>query len=637
MKETWDFIMARLAEGWPPAAVIAIALVFYLVFFPEKAEKVGLWIKTPLFKFFKWCARSYISSTISTSISDFVNKDLLQRFDDATLPKVKVKFNLIKTTEEINLLEKKTIIRLNESNDQTRNKLAAAALTIPKVVCPHIRSNLDVEVNKAIDLAVLRKFADRFGNHGSLIYKEKFLDPEVITNPTVAELIQKLLRIDKVGFLISIFANELNYVGKGAYARTDISNKTADVISFLNYLLKIAERKEHEESELSFRSNTINVDLLLLALTDKARQFGVEPYRRRLKHNFREGSESTYIVAFPPSWDFLGDVLKSISVDQRFSIINTYNLGKSRKDSQKVRISLVRANETYSDVTFGDHLGDIGLNVGTRLRGMVTHVSAQNAVVNVSGLNAFIKKEECDWFALGTCSESLIEGDEYDFEVKDIVLSTGSIELTRRFQEKDPWKDVDVPAVGDIVKVTVDDDFGPFLTGKTAEGLEVRIPNGELCWGEPSLADVSKLIGATNEVVIVAVQPSSRLLRGSLKRVPAKSWTEVKNRVPEGTEILGTVIDTNPQYATIELAPGLTGRVGKESFLAAGHEFRDFQNNLATGSKLEVVVQKIWAGRKKISLELKRNLANRALPSADLVEPIDHKIVRMPSRVSRKL
>lgn len=638
MKDWWAIGTELYEKGVPIVAIVAVMLLVYVLMFPEKAEKVGLWLKTPFFKLFKWCGRSYVSSAVGTSVSDFLNKELLKRFDHASFSKVKVKFNLIRSTEEVNLLQNTMIIRLNTSNDQTRNKLAAASLAIPKVVCPYIRSNLDKEVNKAIDLAVLRKFADRLGHDGSLFYKENFLDPEVLSNPTVSELVAKLNRIDKTGYFISIFANELNYVGKGIYGRSDITNKTADVVGFLNYLLAIAEREEGDDTELSYRSTSINVNILLLARLDKVHQFGAEPYRQRLKRNFREGSESTYIVAFSHSWEFLVDVLKAISVDQRFSIINTYDLGRKNLPSnyEKVRISLVRANETFSDTTFSEHLEEIGLRVGDRLPGTITHLSTQNAVISISGLNAFIKKEECDWFALESCSEEFIEGDEYDFQIKDIVLSTGSIELTRRFPENDPWKDVRVPEVGDIVEVNIIDDLGIFLTARTNEGLEVRIPNVELCWGEDSMEDVTNLLGSTTKVVIVAQQPQNRLLRGSLKRLPAKSWGEVRDRFPKGAETLGTVIATNPQYATFELAPGFTGRVSKESFLEAGNEFQDFQNNFPIGTKLEVVVQKVWTGRKKISLELKRNLMKRALPAREPIDPVEHKIVRMPNRVRRR-
>ncbi len=574
----------ELIKDWGIWAVL-IMLIVLILQNPERIEKIKLHIIKPFFSMFRWFARSFITRTINVNVTEFINKDLLLLLDSSLAKKVRIKLNILSTKEEIQLKKNKIIIRLKEDDDQTKNILTAANLAIPMVVCPLIRTNIDRKLGKAIDLTVLKKLADKLGSHARFVYKKNFFDPELIEDPTINELIQKLIRIDKKGFFISIFANELNYIGEGLFARSDISNRTAEVIDFLNFLIAIAERGVGSSQELVFRSNGFGVGILLLAKTDRAVSEGLTPYLHRIRKNIYYGCESIYIVSFPPAWGFLKDLLSTVKGDRRYNIVNTYNLKDNQNiNGEQTKIALLRPNKLFTDQSLDTHLKEQGIGVGSVIEGIVTDVSVENAVVKFWGLNGYIRKSETSWYSNVSCSNELNLNETYNFIIKNIDYSLGNIELSRKFDENDPWKNTSIPNVGDVIEVVPQDESDFFIYCLSDNGLEVKLPKNEFVWGEILQSDILNIIGKKIKVLVLLVQTNQRLIRVSLKQLSPNPWEEINERFPKGKSLTGKVVEIHENHVSVEIEKDIIGRVPRESFYVAGYEYKDFNKNLVNVS-----------------------------------------------------
>jgi hypothetical protein len=613
--------------------IVLIAILLLIVAEPERAQKLKTLVVTPFFYLWRLFARAFISGKISVPVTKFINNDLLAYLDGVEEKRVKVKLNFIRDSEELKRKGNKIIVRLREDDDQTKNILRTASIIIPTVVCPFVRTNIDKELSKAIDLTVLRKLAGKLGKRGDFIYKLHFLDPELLSDPSINSHIQQLLRVDRKGLFISIFSNELHYLGEEMFANADRSNRTADVLSFLEFLIKIAERDERTFQELTFHSKSINLAIVLLAISEKAATHGVDPYIKRVRKEFYEGSESVYLIAYKKAWSFLTRLLKTVRHDDRYRIAKTYDLLQLDKQPTTIRISLIRTEPAYSDKSFSSHIKELGILNGSIVEGKVMDVSFDRATVGFSGLTAFVKKSECSWYTTISCTNEFDVDQKYSFKIKSINFANGSIELTRRFDDDDPWIHAHVPAVGDIVEIVPQVPLDLHIVCRTEDGLEVKVPNSEVVWGELSEADVINVIGQRLQAKILLVQEEGRLIRASLRQVLPNPWEEIHRRFPVGSKMLGTVRTINPEFVTVEISDGVVGRVPKESFRTAGHEYKDFVTNLVTGQKLEVEVKRVWIGKQKISLELSRNLDGRAVSSnGDTDNQKEHVIVKMKNK-----
>lgn len=603
-------ILTTLQKWGIPSLLLLV--IFLFIQNPERAEKLSILVTRPFYILFKWFAKSHIANNISSHVSAFVNKDLLSFFDNSLSQKVKIKVTFIENKSDIILKKDTLILRLKEDNDQTKNILTAANLAIPNIICPLIRTNINKEINKAIDLTVLKKFAEKLGNHAKLLYKITFLDPELVENPEVNSLIEQLIRIDKKGFFISIFINELNYLGEGIFANSDRGNRTDEVINFLNFLLTIAEREIGEINNLSFQSQSFGVGIILLAKSETANRKGLTPYLQRLIKHFYEGSDSVYIVAFPKAWNFLKNLISAIGEDRRYSNINIYKFKNTQiANFGETKIALVRINKVFSDQSLEQHLQELSLSTGSMIRGFVTDLSIDNAVVSFSNLTGYIKKAECNWYSIMSCEDELKINHSYDFKIKKIDLAMGNIELTRRFETNDPWKTANIPKEGEIIEVVPKSNTEYYLNCLTKENIEVKLPVSEIIWGEVLPHNITEIIGKNIQVKVLLIQVNERLIRVSHRQLFTNPWEEIKKNFLPDTTIMGSVVAINPNYVNVEISPGIIGRVTKESFYAAGNEYSDFENNLLIGQKLEVVIQKVWIGKEKISLELKRNIKTR--------------------------
>ena len=297
-----------------------VIVIFLLVQKPDRAEKLKVLILVPLFRLFKWGSRQYLASKVGSATTEFFNSHVTRFIP--SIPDVKVRIKWVSSASDPVLSEDGTVIlRLEETNDQTRNILSAALVALPQVVCATLRSNIQQYAEAAIDLTILRKLAERLGRHAKPVFQRYFLEPEIESSQKTADLFGRLVEIDEQGIFVPIFLEELNILGETIYASADTNDKTESINAFLEFLLTVARREIGEEIDLNHFSEDFSVGIMLIAKTWKAATEGIVPFLTHIDVRLRKGCESIYVVAFPQSVAFVKRITSAVDAEQRLSVV----------------------------------------------------------------------------------------------------------------------------------------------------------------------------------------------------------------------------------------------------------------------------------------------------------------------------
>ncbi|MCB0723234.1 MAG: S1 RNA-binding domain-containing protein [Ignavibacteriae bacterium] len=595
--------------------IFSLVVIYLIIEDSDRIEKLKSNVFYPFFKFFKFFPNKYIASEISSQITAFLNKEVIKKIPNS--PKVKVKIRwVINPDDPIFKKNGVLILRLKHDDDQTKNVLSAGLMVIQQTTCSYIRENIDTNILKAIDLSLLTKLANKLGNHGKVVNKKFFLDPELSNEKLISDLYSKIIEVDKGGYFIPIFINELEIAGEGIYSSGDYSDKSRDVVSLLDYLLTVAKRKVGTQIKLSFVNMTFNFGIILLAKTAKQESQGLVPYINSLNVHLRKGAQHIYIVSFPPAKSFFKKFIDHLKKDKRLNLqlLSTNSSLEITQDYTKkteISIAFLTKDEVHYDSNFNNVIDELGILKDSILEGVVVDISIDFAVVKVNDFDCYITVDECSWYRVDSCSDSLSMGDVLNFKVIEIDYSIGSVLLSRKLDENDPWKQNEVPEIGDKIDVEITNVLQASFKGVLENGLEAYIPKREISWIELPEDELLQYVGKKFNMIVTDKVDSERALVCSLRDLEPDPWKNIHKEYFVGRELNGKIIEINEFNVLLDIGNNLTGRIPSIYLKESGYEFADYMNNLVIGQGLEVFVSKVFLGRKYIRLNLTRNKSKR--------------------------
>lgn len=578
-------------------------LLFLIVQDPNRAFKLKSLILTPFFKLFRWFKRAYVANEVAHNINTFFSKELAGQT-------VNVKINWVKNSEDPIFQSGNLIILMKKEEDQTRNILTATKYALPQVICPIFRHHIKSTFVSAIDLTLLQKLADKLGNHGKFVFKKYFLNPELETDAEINSILIKLLKIDRYGIFTTIFLNELDHAGEGLYADSNLTDRSAELITFINFLYTISEREIGEEIELVNLSDIFKVSVILLAKSQVASKRGLIPYLRRLNINLEKGTNSIYIIAFPQAFNFLNKFIEVIDGNQRVTLEKQFSTKESSYSVNKtsINIALLRRNQIYTNESFVKKIQASEIVIGKLVQGTVIDCSRDEALISFLGIDGTIKKQECSWLSFINCNDILEVGAVREFIVKKIDTNSGNISLSLKVAENDPWKLITVPNVNENIelKIITYDFFN--LKCLYENLLEINIPVNEISWHSPNEEDKENLLNKVITAKVIKITPEDRIIECSIRQLEKDPWPKIHETLKTDTEFNGKVCEVNEHFVRVKIDNGLIGKIPKESLIQAGHEYANYRENLVTGQGIDVVVTKVFLNKRWIRLELKRNL-----------------------------
>lgn len=606
MNEVTGILNIVLKYGVPGALVIAFLIVLHK---PERLDAFRASLLLPLFRLFKWGSKQYIASKVSSTTTRFMNSYLAQEIP--SLNEVTIRVKWVNSPSDPVLTDDGTVVlRMRNTNDQTKNALMATRLAIPHIVCPTIRGNLDSITEVAMDLTILHRLADRLGKHARPVFQRCFLAPELEKTTEISNLFKQFVELDYSGLFTVIFLEELWLLGEDLYTAGDTRDRSEAVRAFLEFLLGIVRREHHAHVQLDYCSPDFNVGVILLAESRKAETEGVLPYVSRVDKIIKLGCDSIYIISFPAASSFLRRVIKAIEGDDRLSLVDHC---KVRRGQQRLEgdgfseIAFLSVNKVFVNTAFPERLKVSGLSEGDIAEGTVIDVAKTAALVDVQGMNGVVSIAQSAWHAVHDCREVMAPQNRRNFLIISIDQERKRLLLSRRLPQDDPWHSKEIPEVGERINATIVSAHSRYLFANLDSGIEVRIARDDLAWLENQCPTDDELIGSTRAVVVCARDDINRGITCSLKLAEPDPWPDIHKAFPPGTPFRATVVEVGSELVIVDLPEGLSGIIPGEALRRAGHEYTDYENTLVPGQGLDVVVSKIFLKKRKIRLDLSRN------------------------------
>ena len=156
---------------------VLVVIIILIVQNPDRADKLQTMILTPLFRCFRVGTKQYIAAKVSSTVNEFIKRDVCSILSSHTKSKIQVKW-VINTERPAFKQDGTLVLRMQETNDQYRNIISAAQAALPYSICTTIRPVINNQQIRAIDLTILKKLSERLGKRATVIFNKYFLSPE---------------------------------------------------------------------------------------------------------------------------------------------------------------------------------------------------------------------------------------------------------------------------------------------------------------------------------------------------------------------------------------------------------------------------------------------------------------------------
>ncbi|MHB8232522.1 MAG: 30S ribosomal protein S1 [bacterium] len=289
---------------------------------------------------------------------------------------------------------------------------------------------------------------------------------------------------------------------------------------------------------------------------------------------------------------FLGKVLdlKVISVDKK-----SCNVIVSRRKVIEDEIKKLKEN-VLTDIKEGDEL-----------EGIVKNITDYGVFVDLGGMDGLIYITDISWKRISHPTEILSLGQKINVKVIKYDEEKRRVSLGYKQLFVDPWQNImDRHKPGDIVEGVIINitDYGAFV--ELDDDIEGLIHLSEMSW-EKKQIDLKTFLtkGQRVKASILSIEPETRKLSLSLKRLTESPWNLLKDKYPAGKIVEGTVKNIYEFGVSVELEENLEGYVKQNDFSwtkRTKHPHELFKQ----GEKIKAIVLSIDEEKQRIYLGIKQ-------------------------------
>ncbi|HYF04300.1 MAG TPA: S1 RNA-binding domain-containing protein [Patescibacteria group bacterium] len=214
------------------------------------------------------------------------------------------------------------------------------------------------------------------------------------------------------------------------------------------------------------------------------------------------------------------------------------------------------------------------INVGDIIEGRVSSVASFGVFVDMGGVEGLIHVSRLSHQRVENPADIVKKGDTIRAVVVEVNPEKKRIGLSRRELEESPWTNAanDYPA-GTTVKGIVKrlTNFGAYV--EVRPGVEGLLRTSELSWAQ-RVSQASDVLteGQEIEAYVLSVSEEQRTLALSLKKLQENPWPGIAERIPQGTEITGTIKHVAPQGAIVTVAEDVDGFLPRSKQFAQGNK-----------------------------------------------------------------
>lgn len=197
-----------------------------------------------------------------------------------------------------------------------------------------------------------------------------------------------------------------------------------------------------------------------------------------------------------------------------------------------------------------------------------------------------------------------------DLEVRLIDFSVGNplkivasrrviLEEAKKIIEDAAWENI---KVGDVVKAEVKrfTNFGAFADINGVDGL---IHLSQISWNHVKSADSVLEKGQVVDVKIIEADREKNRISLSIKALTPEPWSNIEEKYPEGSAVLGKVVRISDFGAFVELEPGVDGLVHISKI--SNERINNPADVLNIGDEVKAIILSVDAENKKIALSIR--------------------------------
>lgn len=245
------------------------------------------------------------------------------------------------------------------------------------------------------------------------------------------------------------------------------------------------------------------------------------------------------------------------------------------------------------------------LHEGDVREGVITRLAPFGAFVELApGVEGLAHLSELSWSRVAQADEAVSVGDRVRVKIMGIAKGDKGvrISLSLKAVTDDPWKDAAARLpVGELTsgKVTRLAPFGAFV--EVLPGVEGLVHLSELSY-EKRVMKAEEIVtpGEIVNVKIKEVEPEKRRISLSLRDAAGNPWDNVRETLPLGADITGTVEKRAPFGLFVTLSPGITGLL-PNAVIQASPARRNLER-LNPGDPVAVRVRALDEQARRISL-----------------------------------
>lgn len=316
---------------------IAIIFIIYILLNPDKAESLVAKI-AKLFSYFSMRAeRRSIAASIQSKIRAY-------RKDNAVgdIMKHGIKFKWVTGEQNSSYIDgDDVIVIMSHHRNDAENFLNAVLQYAETAVLPDVQNNIPASVLSPIILVMQDKIISEQRPEAMPLFKKTIMHNETKKNPSINHTIERLRQLDREGWFIQIYLNEIQYVGSRLYELTD-KQKSEVLNKFLQFLITITERTPTYDVPLSFKNEIFGLNIMLVAKLENIKMENIEAYTNRAKQAAIDEFDSIYVAGRGPNTDFIGKVIDAIKAKNIVTHMWTRKYKRKNKYGTAIVLALFR-------------------------------------------------------------------------------------------------------------------------------------------------------------------------------------------------------------------------------------------------------------------------------------------------------
>lgn len=227
-------------------------------------------------------------------------------------------------------------------------------------------------------------------------------------------------------------------------------------------------------------------------------------------------------------------------------------------------------------------------------------------VANYKGVRVFIPASQVDIRFANDRSD--LVGKELEVRLIDFLIEGNLriiasrrviLEEAKKVIEDAAWENI---SVGDVVKAEIKrfTNFGAFANVNGVDGL---IHLSQISWNHVKSAESALKKGQIVDVKVIEADRENNRLSLSMKALTPEPWSNIEDKYPEGSAVLGKVVRISDFGAFIELEPGVDGLVHISKIVH--QRINNPSEVLKIGDEVKAIILSVDAENKKIALSIK--------------------------------